>query len=59
MSARTAHDDTIKNAVISALVLVQPDPEKPYTTEMDCSDLGDMIALCQEGTNGKTSSYCV
>jgi hypothetical protein len=56
MSARIAHDDTIKNAVILAPVLVQPDPEKPYTTEMDSSDLEDMIVLCQEGADGKTSS---
>ena len=47
---------SIKNAATSAPVPVQPDTEKPYTIEMDSSDLGDGITLYQEGTDGKLHS---
>jgi hypothetical protein len=43
----------LKEAVTSAPVLVQPDPNKPYTIETDSSDFGNGMALYQEGDDGK------
>jgi RNase H-like domain found in reverse transcriptase len=45
--------ERLKNAITSAPVLVQPDPSKPYTIETDSSDVGNGMALYQEGEDGK------
>jgi hypothetical protein len=45
--------ERLKNAIISAPVLVQPDPTKPYTVETDSSDVGNGMALYQQGEDGK------
>jgi hypothetical protein len=45
--------ERLKNAIISAPVLVQPDPKKPYTIEKDSSDVGNGMALYQQGEDGK------
>ena len=43
----------LKEAITSAPVLVQPDPNKPYMIETDSSDFGNGMALYQEGDDGK------
>ena len=45
--------ERLKNAVITAPVLIQPDPKKPYTIETDSSDFGNSIALYQESEDRK------
>src|SRR5436309_2681894 len=52
----TAHQlafQRLKEAVTSAPVLVQPDPDKPYTIETDSSDFGNGMALYQVGDDEK------
>ena len=41
--------DRLKRAVMTAHVLIQPDPSKPYIVETDSSDVGNGTALYQEG----------
>jgi RNase H-like domain found in reverse transcriptase len=45
--------ERLKKAITTAPVLVQPDPQKPYTIETDSSDFGNGMALYQEGDDGK------
>ena len=45
--------ERLKEAITTAPVLVQPDPEKPYTIETDSSDFGNGMALYQDGDDGK------
>jgi hypothetical protein len=45
--------DRLKQAVMTAPVLVQPDPSKPYTIETDSSDFGNGMALHQCDEDGK------
>ncbi|TMC16709.1 MAG: DDE-type integrase/transposase/recombinase, partial [Chloroflexi bacterium] len=45
--------ERLKNAITTAPVLVQPDSMKPYTIETDSSDVGNGMALYQQGEDGK------
>ena len=45
--------DALKTAVTTAPVLINPDPNKPFTIETDSSDFGNGMALLQEGADGK------
>lgn len=43
----------LKEALVSAPVLIQPDRTKPFTIETDASEWAIGFVLCQEGEDGK------
>ena len=45
--------DRLKQAITTAPVLIQPNESKPYTIETDSSDVGNGMALYQEGEDEK------
>ena len=45
--------ERLKNAIITAPVLIQPDPMKSYTIETDSSGFGNGMTLYQQDDDGK------
>ena len=48
--------ERLKKAITTAFVLIQSDPTKSYTIEIDFSDFGNGMILYQHGGDGKLHS---